>query len=214
MLKQFKYRIFDMDGTLLDSIDAWHNLGKHYLLQSGITAPDNLNEIIASMSMMESAVYFKETFKIDLIAEEIIEGVKELIRDKYRYTLKLKPYVKEYLQKLEDENVTMCVATATPVKMAKAAFERNEIMKYFSFVVSCDDVGVGKSKPDIFYLAADKLNANPSEIAVYDDADFALKTAKEAGFYTVGVYEELFKDRRKDIEKISDMYIESFKELL
>ncbi len=213
-MKYFKYRIFDMDGTLLDSIDSWHNLGKYYLLQSGIIPPDNLNEIIDSMSMMESAVYFKETFKIDLSAEEIIEGIKKLISDKYKYTLKLKPYVKEYLQKLEDENVIMCVATATPVKLAEAAFERNGIMKYFSFVVSCDEVGVGKSKPDVFYLAANKLNADPSEIAVYDDADFALITAKEAGFYTVGVYEEIFKDKRKNIEKISDMYIESFKELL
>lgn len=203
-----------MDGTLLDSMAEWHNLGKDYLLQMGVNPPDNLNELIASMSMMESAVYFQKAFKIDLCAEEIIEGVKKLIEDKYKNTIKLKPYVKEYLKKLENEQAVMCIATATPLKLAKAALERNEIIKYFSFVASCDEVGVGKNKPDIFHLAVDRLNAKPSETAVYEDADFALITAKEAGFYTVGVFDECFKDKRRDIEIISDIYIESFKELL
>jgi HAD superfamily hydrolase (TIGR01509 family) len=98
--------------------------------------------------------------------------------------------------------------------LAEAALKRNGIIKYFSFIISCDEVGVGKNKPDIFYLAANKLNAKPSEIAVYEDADFALITAKEAGFYTIGVYDDYFKNARKDIELISDIYIESFKELL
>ena len=92
--------------------------------------------------------------------------------------------------------------------------ERAYSALYFSFIISCDEVGVGKNKPDIFYLAANKLNAKPSEIAVYEDADFALITAKEAGFYTIGVYDDYFKNARKDIELISDIYIESFKELL
>ena len=213
-MKQFKYKIFDLDGTLLDSMGAWRDLGKDYLLQKGINPPDNLNEIIAAMSMLESAAYFQEAFKIELSAEEIIKEVKMLIEYKYRHEFKLKPYVKEYLEKLENENTVMCIATATPLKLAKAALERNDIIKYFSFIISCDEVGVGKNNPDIFILAANKLNAKPSEIAVYEDADFALITAKEEGFYTIGVYDDYFKNERKDIELISDIYIESFKELL
>ncbi|MDD3227536.1 MAG: HAD family phosphatase [Tissierellia bacterium] len=213
-MKQFKYKIFDLDGTLLDSMGAWRDLGKDYLLQKGINPPDNLNEIIAAMSMLESAAYFQEAFKIELSAEEIIKEVKMFIEYKYRHEFKLKPYVKEYLEKLENENTVMCIATATPLKLAKAALERNEIIDYFSFVISCDEVGVGKNNPDIFILAANKLNAKPSEIAVYEDADFALITAKEEGFYTIGVYDDYFKNERKDIELISDIYIESFKELL
>lgn len=214
ILKQFKYKIFDLDGTLLDSMGAWRDLGKDYLLQKGINPPDNLNEIIAAMSMLESAAYFQEAFKIELSAEEIIKEVKMLIEYKYRHEFELKPYVKEYLEKLENENTVMCIATATPLKLAKAALERNDIIKYFSFIISCDEVGVGKNNPDIFILAANKLNAKPSEIAVYEDADFALITAKEEGFYTIGVYDDYFKNERKDIELISDIYIESFKELL
>ena len=213
-MKKLKYKIFDLDGTLLDSMAAWRNLGKDCLLQKGINPPDNLNEIIAAMSMIESAAYFQKAFKIDLSAEEIIKEIKMLIENKYKYEFKLKPYVKEYLQKLKDENSVMCIVTATPLKLAKAALERNEIKKYFSFVISCDEVGLGKNKPDIFLLAANRLNAEPFEIAGYEDADFALITANKAGFYTIGVYDDYFKNERKDIELISDIYIESFKELL
>lgn len=213
-MKQFKFSIFDLDGTLLDSMAAWHNLGRDYLLLNGVIPPENLNEILESMSMMESAEYFRQAFKINLRPEEIISEVNELIAGKYKNELALKPYVREYLQKLKEEDVKMCIATATPLKLAKTALERNEIIDYFSFVASCDEVGVGKNKPDIFYMAANKLNAKISDISIYDDADFALITAKEVGFYTVGVYDDSFKDKRKDIELISDIYIESFKELL
>lgn len=213
-MKNFKNIIFDLDGTLLDSMKAWRNLGQDYLINMGINPPEDLFEIIASMSMHESAVYFQNVFKIELSEDEIISGVKKLIEFKYKNELKLKPYVREYLQKLKNENVTMCIATATPLNMATNALKRNEIIDYFSFISSCDQVGVGKNKPDIFYYAANKLNAKTSDIAVYEDADFALITAKEAGFYTIGVYDEFFQDKRKDIEIISDVYIESFKELL
>lgn len=213
-MDRFKYRIFDLDGTLLDSMFVWRDLGSNYLLEKGFNPPDNLREIIASMSMQESAEYFQRAFGIKSSTEEIITDVKKIIADKYKYELELKPYVKEYLQKLKYEGSVMCIATATPLKLAKVALERNEIMEYFSFVSSCDEVGVGKDQPDIFYYAAKKLNAEPAEIVVYDDADFALITAKEAGFYTIGVYDKFSKSNKKDIELISDRYIESFKELL
>lgn len=213
-MKQYKYAIFDLDGTLLDSMYLWRNLASNYLLQIGIIPPENLNELIDHMSMEEASEYLQKAFNIKLSTDEIIIGVKKLIENKYKYDLKLKPYVKEYLQKLKEEQVTMCVATASSLKLAKAALERNDVIKYFSFVLSCDELGVGKNKPDIYYDAAKKLGALPTEIAVYEDAQFALITAKEAGFYTIGVYDKYFKDKRKDIESISHLYIESFKEMM
>ncbi|NLJ57991.1 MAG: HAD-IA family hydrolase [Tissierellia bacterium] len=213
-MKRFKYSIFDLDGTLLDSMSAWRNLGRDYLLSKDINPPENLNKILASMSMAESAEYFKQAFNFNISSKVIIAEVNELITYKYRNDFVLKPFVKEYLQKLKDENVKMSIATATSLKLAKMALERNDIIDYFQFVLSCDEIGVGKNKPDIFFMAANKLGGNPESIAVYEDADFALITAKEAGFFTIGVYDESFKDKREDIESISNIYIESFKELL
>ncbi len=213
-MKKFKNAIFDLDGTLLDSMAAWRNLGMDYLLHNKINPPSGLNEILAAMSMEEAAEYFRSTFNFKFSNEDIIWGIKSLIEDKYKYELILKPYVKEYLLKLKEEGVNMCIATASPSSFAKAALERNGIIKYFSCIISCDDVGAGKNKPDVFFLAAKKLGAKVCDTAVFDDADFALLTAKEAGFYTVGVYDEAYRNKRNIIESISDFYIESFSELL
>jgi len=213
-LKKFKNAIFDMDGTLLDSMPAWRNLGMDYLLHNKINPPSGLNEILAAMSMEEAAEYFRSAFNFKLSNEDIIWGIKSLIEDRYKYELILKPYVREYLLKLSEEGVNMCLATASPSSFANAALERNGIIKYFSCIISCDEVGVGKNRPDIFYLAAKKLGAKACDTAVFDDADFALIAAKEAGFYTVGVYDEAYRNKRNIIESISDFYIESFSELL
>jgi len=213
-LKHFKYSIFDLDGTLLDSMFAWKNLGQDYLLHKGINPPKHLTEILASMTMLEAAEYFHKAFNLKISSDKIILEINDYIEDKYKYELKLKTYVLEYLKKQKNGNVKMCIATASPLRLAKAALENNDILNYFSFVLSCDEIGKGKDKPDIFYLAANRFNAAPSEIVVYDDADFALITAKEAGFFTVGVYDDFYKDNRKDIEIISDLYIETFNDIM
>lgn len=213
-MKNFKFAIFDLDGTLLESMEAWNKLGRDFLLKNGAEVPDNLNEIIKSMTLKESAQYFQTAFKINLSVDEILKEMSFIMEEKYRNELKLKPYVKEYLEKLKSDNVKMCIASATPLHMIEFALKRLNIFDYFEFISSCDQVGVGKNHPDIFYYAAKKLKADPSEIIVYEDADFALITAKEANFYTIGVYDKYYAHKRRDIELISDLYIESFKELL
>jgi len=213
-MKKFKYAIFDLDGTILESMEAWNDLGRGFLLGKGVDAPENLNEIIKPMTLKEAAEYFQIAFNINLSIDDILKEMSILMEEKYKNELELKPYVKEYLEKLNNENVKMCIASATPLRMIEVALKRLNIFDYFEFISSCDEVGVGKNQPDIFYYAAKKLNAEPSEIAVYEDADFALITAKEANFYTIGVYDKYFNDKRKNIELISDIYIESFKDLL
>lgn len=214
-MKNFKNAIFDLDGTLLDSMGEWNNLGRNYLLYKGIiNSPDNLNETLNSMSMMEAAEYFRTYFKINGALEDIVSEIKGFIEDKYRYELELKPYAREYLEKMKDENVQMCILSASPMSMVNDALERNNIMKYFSHVITCDQIGYGKDRPDAFYLAADRLRASSGDVIVYDDAYFALLAAKEAGFYTVGVYDDHYAHKRNYIETISDLYIESFQELL
>ncbi len=210
----FNYAIFDLDGTLLESMEAWNKLGQDFLSSKGIKVPSNLNEIIKPMTLRQATEYLKKAFSIDLSVDEMLNDMYKIMEEKYKNELELKPYVKDYLKKLKDNNIKMCIASATPLNMIEIALKRLNIFDYFQFISSCDEVGVGKNQPDIFYYAAKKLKAEPSEITVYEDSDFALITAKEANFYTIGVYDKYFKDKRKNIELISDVYIESFKELL
>lgn len=210
-MKNYKYAIFDMDGTLIDSMKIWENLGVEYLTNKNIKVKENLNEIINSMSMEESAIYFKKKFGIKDSVKKIISDENKLIEHKYKYEIPLKENVKEYLSYLKKKDIKMCVTTATSLNLAKTALRRLDVLKYFSFVISCDETKVGKSKPDIYYLALDKMNAKIEETVVYEDADYAIKTAKKAGLYCVGVYDEVSSREKKEILKFCDEYIESFK---
>lgn len=203
-----------MDGTLIDSMPAWEKLGEEYLTQNGIKVPESLNEIINAMSLTESANYFRREFGIKASVKKIISDINKLIEDKYRYEIPLKPYVNEYLSSLKREGVTMCIATATPLELAEAALKRLKVLQYFSCIVCCDEVGAGKTKPDVYYFAIKKMGANIEDTMVYEDADYAMKTAKEAGFYTIGVYDEAAGREKEEMKLLCDEYIDSFECLL
>ena len=101
----------------------------------------------------------------------------------------------------------MCVASATAVPLVEACLKRLGIIEYFSFLLSCETIGVGKSKPNIYYEAAKRLGAEPSDIAVYEDALYAAETAKKAGFYVIGVFDESAKKNFASLKEISDEII-------
>lgn len=107
----------------------------------------------------------------------------------------------------------MCVATASSRELGRPALERNQVLEYFDFLLDCGEVGVGKSEPDIYHRAAERFGARPEECVVIEDAAFALKTAKKAGFCTVGVYEASEPDQ-DSVRRYSDRYVQSLNELI
>ena len=173
-----KYAIFDMDGTLVDSMVYWRNLAKEYLNQKGISnIPDTILEKISPMTMTESAALFIEEFGIDGTPEAVTNEMNDLMDTHYYKDIPLKKGVKEYLKGLHDAGVSMCVASATAIPLVEACLTRLGIRDCFSFVLSCETIGVGKSRPDIYYAAADRFGALPEETAVYEDALFAAEPA-------------------------------------
>ena len=203
MDKQFT--IFDMDGTLIDSMLFWKNLATEYLTCKGVREiPAEILEQIKPMTMSESAALFQTAFGL---TGDIENEMNAMMDDHYRKDIPLKSGVREYLQELRDRGIRMCVASATAEYLMDACLTRLGVRDYFEFLLSCETVGAGKRSPIVYHESARRLNARPAEIAVYEDALYAVQTAKAAGYYVVGVYDNSAAENWQTITNIADEII-------
>ncbi|MDF3003586.1 MAG: haloacid dehalogenase superfamily, subfamily variant 3 with third motif having or [Oscillospiraceae bacterium] len=204
-----RFAIFDMDGTLIDSMPAWRSLGRNFLLSRGITPPEDLRKIIAPMTLPQSAEYFK-TLGVTGTTEEIVDALSGYMRAQYEETIELRENVAQYLNAIKAAGVRCCVATATDEALARICLGRLDLLKYFEFIVSCEDIGVGKTSPAVYHAAAERLGAIPSDIAVYEDIPYAAETAKQAGYYVVGVYDPSSERYQSRLKLTIDEYLEDY----
>ncbi|MGN0335571.1 MAG: HAD family hydrolase [Lachnospiraceae bacterium] len=204
--------VFDLDGTLLDSMGIWDSVGERYLLSNGIVPKENLKAEIREMSLKQAAQYLIRIYGIPKSAEEICGDVNRMIEKFYREEASLKAGVRDFVEMLAENQVGMCIATATDRYLVEAALTRCGIRKYFSEIFTCSDVGHGKDEPVIFERAWKSLGTEKEKTWIFEDAVHALRTAKDAGFVTVGVFDR-FEEDQKTVRSLSDVYIESFDNL-
>lgn len=204
------FAIFDMDGTLIDSMIFWKNLAVEYLSSKGVKEiPAEILERIKSMTMSESAALFRQEFGLTGDPEAEMNAMMDA---HYRNDIPLKSGVQEYLHLLHSRGVRMCVASATAEHLMEACLTRLGIRHYFEFLLSCETVGAGKRNPLVYHASAERLGANPAQIAVYEDALYAVQTAKEAGYYVVGVYDESAAKNWLTIENLADEIVLTWEE--
>lgn len=207
-----KGAIFDVDGTILDSMGIWDEAGIRYLKSKGIEAPSDLGDTLFTMTIAEAADYLKEKFALKETPDAIEQGILDTVKDYYYEEAPLKNNVAEVLEMLKRNKIPMAVASSSEKAHIEAAFQRLGILKYFQAIDTCQEVGEGKESPLIFKKACEELRTNPEETYVFEDALHAIKTAKKAGFRTVGIYDRYSEKDQKEIQGTADSYIESWEQ--
>jgi HAD superfamily hydrolase (TIGR01509 family) len=214
-IKMKKVHIFDLDGTLIDSMTQFPKANLRVLEEEGITPPEDVVNIITPLGYRGAAEYFIKTLGVKASCpEEIMKRVESYLIYDYTNNIPLKPFVKEYVIKLKKEGFKLYVLTASPHSCTDACLKRNGIFDLFDTVWSSDDFGITKANPEIYRMAAERIGCNIDDIMFYDDNFTALETAKKAGLTVAGVFDPASDDFKEKIVSISDRYVVTFEELM
>jgi len=201
--------IFDLDGTLIDSMGAWDNVPIDYLHSVGCEPAADLHVRFRAMSQTQAAEYFISEYSVDKPLDDILKGINALIERYYFDSAELKHGVGELLEEMYAAGIKMCIATATDRYMVEAALKRCGIEKYFAEIFTCGEVGHAKNEPTIFRIATEFLGTDKSKTAVIEDSLHAITTATADGFPVVAVY-DAFEAAPEKVKALADIYIDDF----
>ena len=213
-MHNIKSVIFDVDGTLLDSMCIWENVAADYLESRGITPQPDLYDHLLMIGGHEIPRYFRAEYGLPDSEEKILHGIYKLLEDFYLRKVPLKKGVTRVLGALRERGIQMNVATATDRWLVEPALQRCGILDYFECVFTCSEERTSKNSPDIYLRAAANLGTAASDTLVVEDALYAIKSAKSAGFPVAAVYDRSAGDQQVEIKKFCDYYFTSLDEML
>ena len=209
--------IFDLDGTLLDSMGIWEGIDRQMLAKRGIPFPEEkYHEFVAittPLSPAESAAFAIKHYGISATVEEIIQEWSGAAEEAYAKSVPMKPGAKAFLEALRAKGTKMAVATSSPTNLCIPALQNHGIIDLFDAVCLSDEVGVGKTKPDVFLLAAKRLGVEPGDCIVFEDSLTAMKTAKSVGMTICAILDPSAKNLWPEIEQVADSVILDFSEV-
>lgn len=214
LLKDKKAVLFDLDGTLVDSMWVWRNIDIDFLSDIGQKLPADLQKCIEGMSFTETAEYFKKRFGIDDDVEDIKKKWNQMAYDKYTSEVRLKKGAKEFLERLKSDNIRIGIASSNSVTLIEGALKAEGVLEYFDAITTGCEAGAGKPAPDIYLLAAKKVGIAPSECLVFEDIPMGIMAGNSAGMTTVAVEDDYSHGMRKEKERLAKYFIEDYTEIV
>lgn len=214
LLKNKKAMLFDLDGTLVDSMWMWKKIDIEFLGRYGYDCPEDLQKSIEGMSFSETAVYFKERFEIPLSLEDIKACWTQMSIDKYRYEVPLKKGVQEFLQYCKDNGLRTGIATSNGREMVDAVIDSLGIASYLQVITTACEVNAGKPEPDIYLEVAKRLGVDPEDCVVFEDVPAGILAGKRAGMTVIAVEDDFSKGMREEKCSLADGFINDYFEIL
>ncbi|MBR5251321.1 MAG: HAD family phosphatase [Oscillospiraceae bacterium] len=208
-----RYAIFDLDGTLVDSMTMWRSVGKTFLEQHGYPPLKYTKQTSNDTWERDFLAAVNEQLGLEVTYEYFFKWFSDYVIEQYRNVLQMKSNAYNTLEQLKNQGVKMCICSSTHRFMMMPALERLDLLKFFEFTCHCNEFGKEKNHPDIFFHCMKKLGAeNPCEVAVFEDAVYSAATAKEAGFYVVGI-SDVTEHKKDKMLAVCDQYITDFSQL-
>lgn len=213
-LDDFEAVIFDLDGSLVDSMWMWKAIDIEYLKEHGIEAPATLQKDIGGRSFIETAEYFKERFGIEDSIEQIGDDWNRMAWDKYTNEVPLKEGVFEFLGLCDEKNIKLGIASSNSTELIEQVLASHGIKGRFGSVKSGTEILKGKPAPDVYLAVADELGAEPSKCLVFEDLVDGIRAGKNAGMTVVAVSDD-YSRHSDDLKKeLADCYIEDYRGFL
>ena len=205
--------LFDLDGTLVDSMWMWGAIDVEYLGKFGLTCPPDLQKAIEGMSFSETAAYFKKRFALEASLEEIKADWISMSIEKYRSQVPPKPGTEAFLSWAAKQNIKMAVCTSNGREMVDAVLSSLNLARYFDCIITGCEVAAGKPSPDIYLEAARRMKVSPEECAVFEDVPAGILAGKRAGMEVFAVEDEYSLGMEEKKRALSDFYIRDYREL-
>lgn len=205
--------IFDLDGTLMDSMGVWREIDVEFLGRFGMPVPDDLLENIEGMSFTEGAIYFRDVLGVPLTVEEIVDCWNEMAMYKYGHEVKPKPGAKAFILRANELGIPMAIASSNSIPLIDAVLKRNGMENCIDAVAISCEVPKGKPAPDVYLLAAKRVNADPTRCVVFEDILPGIIGGKAAGMRVVVMDDPHSVQSKEEKEALADGYIFSFDEI-
>lgn len=215
MLKGKKAVIFDMDGSLVDSMWVWLEVDRIYMEKHRLTAPETFHKDIEGMSYIETAQYFVDTFdSLGRTREEVMQDWRDMAVDLYATRVFPKPGAVDFLDEMRKRGVLLGIATSNDREIAQAALDARGLNKYFASVCTSSEVASGKPAPDMYLKVAEDLGVHPSECLVFEDIPKGILAGKNAGMVVCAVDDDFSRRDEQEKKRLADYYIRDFYEIM
>lgn len=212
MTVDFRGAVFDVDGVLLDSLPVWQDLGSRYLRSLGVTPEEGLDDVLFAMSMEQGAEYLRKHYALRSALEEVSSGLSKMLETFYYDEVQAKEGADVLLKGFKKQNIPVTLATSSPRDHVTKALERTGLLKYVDKIFTTAELQSSKHSPDIYYDAAGFMNTDPGKTLVFEDSLYALRTAAEAGFFTIGVYDPAGEPDQEGLKNACSLYVRDLNE--